>query len=209
MLIRPGARAEIGRLFACLQYGEELAHDCASSQEHLAPERWRSSIARQSRQELQHARIFSRATSVIAPLRPPPVPRPLKIFRTRLEGACARGDLLETLVGQQIVLESFGELVLSRMDRKFDQYGLGFKRVRKVLLHQEQGHLAFGGRAVRDLVQTGTTTVSQVRALSIPYLSLVDGILDELQPVFDVVHADSAEFKSAMRLRLPEWTDRA
>jgi hypothetical protein len=42
------------------------------------------------------------------------------------------------------VLEGLGEQILIRLNRGLDNQGIGFARQRRVLLHQEQGHFAFG-----------------------------------------------------------------
>ena len=162
-------------------------------------------FARQARQELHHARVFNRAVLCITPRGARPVPATLHQFRARLEHACRRRDLPETLVGQQIVLEGFGALILHRMDARFEQRRIGFKRIRKTLLSQEQGHQAFGDRMVRALVESESVELERVHDLVAEYLALIDRVLADLQPMFDVVGADVELYKVALRARLPGW----
>lgn len=205
MRIRSNTRLEIGRLFASLEYGEQMAHDCAMSQVRFFDDRCRGFFARQARQEKHHAQVFRRVILCATPFAAAAVPPGLKRFRSDLEAACNRRDQVESLVGQQVVLEGFGELVLFRMDRKFDQRGVGFRRVRKILLHQEQGHLAFGERVLRGLLESGAARLDRIQDTAARYLYQVDQILDELQPVFEVVDADCDGYKKELRQRLPQW----
>lgn len=206
MRIKTNSRIEIGRLFSCLEYGEKIAHDCALRQAGLAADVKRQFFLRQAHQEQHHAKIFSRVVLCVTPRGAGPVPPGLKAYRLRLEHACRRSDLAETLVGQQVVLEGFGELVLSRMNRKFDQRGIGFKRVRKTLLAQERGHHAFGHRMLRDLLVCGQVRSERVSQLTSDYLALVDRMLEELQPVFDVVGADAVCYRQELRERVIVWS---
>lgn len=205
MKIKSNTRAEIGRLFSCLEYGEQLSHDCAVRQTNLETVDSNRFFIRQARQEQYHAKVFNRVILCITPRGPKQVPAALKRFRMRLERAWERGDLVETLVGQQIILEGLGELILYKMDKKFDQRGIGFNRVRKILLHQERGHQTFGHRMVIGLVNSGVARIEQISILASEYLVLVDRILNDLQPMFDVVGADANQYKIELRERLPNW----
>lgn len=94
MKIKTNTRVEIGRLFACLQYGEMIAHDCAAQQAGMSPGRYCGFFTRQARQELHHARVFSRIVLCVTPRGARPVPDGLQQFRTRLGCACRRRDAL-------------------------------------------------------------------------------------------------------------------
>ena len=162
---------------------------------------------RQARQELHHARVFNRVVLVITPRGATPVPDSLRQYRARLKSAYRKGRLVETLVGQQIVLEEFGALILQRLDTKFDQRRLGFKRIRKILLHQEQGHIAFGARAVRGLIEMGEARLEEVEELVSEYMDLIDQTIDGLQPMFEVIGADAQLYKNELRRGLPDWCE--
>ena len=205
--IKSNTRAEIGRLFSCLEFGEQLAHDCAVRQSRLTTDgKLQHFLRRQALQEAQHARVFGRVISCVTPYRRKPVPHALLEFRSRLERCLHRNDLVESLVGQQVVLEGFGELILHRMNRKFDQYALGFKRLRRMILHQERGHQAFGERFVYGLIVAGAVSEERVGDIMDEYLDLANDVLTDLQSVFDVVGADADLYKNELRLKLPQWT---
>ena len=205
MRIKSNTRIEIGRLFSCLEYGEQIAHDCALQQARMKVANSNQFFLRQAQQEQHHAKVFNRVILCITPRGPKRVSPTLQRFRTRIEHACRRNDLVETLVGQQIVLEGFGGLVLEKIDRKFDQRKLGFKRIRKILLHQERGHQAYGEKMIDRLITSGAAPVKHIRNLGLEYLALVDCVLDDLQPVFDVVGADAIQYKKELRMNLPVW----
>lgn len=173
----------------------------------MVTDRRRQFFLRQAQQERHHAKVFNRVVLFMTPRAVTTVPLGLQTYRSRLDHACRRNDIVETLLGQQVVLEGFGELILHRMDRKFEQHRIGFKRIRTVLLAQEQGHQAFGHRLLHNLVQTGEVQWERVHELTSDYLALIDCILDELQPVFDVVGADSKWYQDTLRKRVTNWTE--
>ncbi|MDJ0958912.1 MAG: hypothetical protein QNI91_18740 [Arenicellales bacterium] len=205
MRIKSNARIEIGRLFSCLEYGERIAQDCALRQASMRATHSSHFFLRQARQEQHHAKVFHRVILCVTPRGPKQVPATLKRFRARIERACRRHDLVETLVGQQIVLEGFGGLILEKLDRKFDQRKLGFRRVRKILLHQERGHQAFGHRMIDELIASNVAPVEHIRSLGLEYLALVECVMDDLQSIFDVVGADADQYKKELRSNLPVW----
>ena len=205
MRIKSNTLTEIGRLFSCLEYGERIAHDCALQQANMRVSEESYFFLRQARQERHHAKVFNRVILCISPRGPKPVPATLRQFRARIERACRRNDLVDTLVGQQIVLEGFGGLILEKMDRKFDQRRLGFRRVRKILLHQERGHQAFGYRMIDELMAADVTSVERIHNLGLEYLALIECLLDDLQSIFDVVGADADQYKKELGGNLPVW----
>ncbi len=204
MRIKSNTRVEIGRLFSSLHYGEGIACDCAERQAAMASGRKRHFFLTQAQQERHHARVFSRVVLCLAPRGGGQVPLALHAYRSRLQRACQRNDFAETLVGQQVVLESVGELILQRMDAKFDQRRIGFKRIRKILLAQERGHLAFGTRLLQNLLQSNEVKQERVQETVAEYLRLADNLLVELQPVFDVVGADAKWYRVELRQRVTD-----
>lgn len=206
MRIKFNTRVEIRRLFSCMLYGEQTAQDCALDQAAITDNtRINRFLIRQARQEAHHAKVFNRVVLCIDPRGPRQVPSTLQLFRARLQRACRNGDLVESLVGQQVVLEAFGELILHRMNKKLDQRWIGFKRLRRTLIHQEQGHLAFGDRTVRRLVIDGKTPPDHVYEVADEYLFLIEQVLDQLQPLLDVVGADADLYKTELRTGMPTW----
>lgn len=207
MRIKANTWTEIGRMFSCLEYAERISHDCASQQANMKSVDCNRFFVRQARQELYHAKVFNRVVLCVTPRGPKQVPPSLREFRTRVDRACQRGDLVESLVSQQIVLEALGGLILCKMDKKFDQRRIGFRRIRKTLLHQEQGHQAFGHRTLHNLLESDKVKLERVYELTSEYLALAEFILDELQPVFDVIGADVKWYQRALHERLVDWVE--
>lgn len=210
MRIRSNTRVELGRLFACLEFGERVAHDCALRQVEISEVMSnRRFLVRQAQQELHHGQVFGKVILCLTPRGARPVPTALHQFRTGLERACGRRDLLESLVGQQIVLESFGELVLHKLNNKLDQRHVGFRRLRRTVLHQEHGHRAFGERVVGRLVAQDSVLRARAYDIAEQYLDLIDTVIDQLQPLFEVVEADAGLYKAELRARMPRWREAA
>lgn len=206
MRIGTDTRAGIGGFFACLGYGEQIARDCALRQAEMAPRSYRRFFERQARQEYNHARIFESVVLGVSPRQKRTIPDPMVCYRRRLQTALRCRDLVATIVGQQIVLEALGELVLSRLDERFERRRLGFKRLRRILLAQERGHLAFGARIMQDSLSRGEADPGRVRELVLDYLRLSDSILDDMAFVFDIVGADPELYKHSLRQRMEIWT---
>src|SRR5574340_847598 len=151
MLVRPDERVPIARLLRFLEQGEELARDCAKAQATLAPEAgMRSFLLGQARQEGYHAVVFRGAIAWLAPRHLGSCPRlqPLERYRTLIEDAIRRGDLAETLLAEQIILEGLGEAILKRIDAGLVKRNAPFGRLRRILVRQEEAHHEFGRRAL-------------------------------------------------------------
>src|SRR3989338_1594142 len=119
MLVRPDERVPIARLLTFLEYGERLAHDCARAQAALAPEQgMQRFLASQARQESAHAWVFQGAIAWLEPkhLGDSPFLPALEQYRALLEDALQRGDLAETLMAEQLILEGLGEAILARIE---------------------------------------------------------------------------------------------
>jgi hypothetical protein len=93
------------------------------------------------------------------------------------------------------------------MNSKLDQRWIGLKRMRRALMHQEQGHRAFGERLVHGLIASGEVDRARVRDMAEDYLFLIDRALGELQPLFEVVGASPELYKSELLKGLPGWIE--
>lgn len=119
MLIKPNERFPLARLLQFIELGEQVAHDCAKAQAPLAPEPgMRQFLEGQSRQEGQHAFAFQTAIAWLAPshLGASPFWKPFKDYRRLIESALRRGDLYETLLVEQVILEGLGEVTLRKLE---------------------------------------------------------------------------------------------
>lgn len=199
---------QTARLFAALEYGEKLAHDCAVQQRRLIGDRRsRRFLQVQALQETAHAALFRKAADWLAPNKHYSPPPAMLEFGIRLQNALARNDLTESLVASQIVLEGLGEQILIRLNHGMDQHGIGFRRQRSLLLRQEQGHYAFGLRTLEQRLQFEHCRVEHVQQHACDYLSQIQRITAEMSDVFTVLDEDADEYYHGLIAALPPWLD--
>jgi hypothetical protein len=187
-------RRQLARLFVALEYGEHLAHRCARQQAMIAADRGsRCFLTGQARQEAFHATLFRRAVHALDAARPFDLPNGLRRFGVRLEAAMLRADFTETVVGQQLVLEGFGGVILARLNAGMDRQGIGLRRMRRMVPQQEHGHHAFGEKFLAAQLETGATTIERLTGIA------------EMSDVFGVLDEDPQDYRSAFERSLPAW----
>ena len=204
----PAQKTQTARLFAALEYGERLAHDCARRQASLLDDRRAQRFLQtQARQESAHALLFRGAADWLAPKQWFTTPPALRDFGDSLQRALSRNDLTESLVASQIVLEGLGEQILTRLNHGMDNHGIGFSRQRKLLLRQEQGHYAFGLRTLEQRLQTEYTRIEHVHELADGYIRLIQRISAEMADVFAALDENAADYTDGLIAGLPAWLD--
>jgi hypothetical protein len=209
MLVYPAERTPIARLLQFLEYGERLAHDCASAQALLMADS--PKLARflrgQAWQEAAHARIFQAAIFWLAPRSVggcPALP-PLERYRTLLKDAIERHDLIESLLAEQVILEGLGQAILSRIEVGLEKRGASFGVLRRMLLHQEEAHHDFGCRMLERAVAAGETSPEALRSLAPKYCALSDRMVEPLAELFMSIDEDPALYVSNAQATLPSW----
>jgi hypothetical protein len=151
MQLAPQERKQLGRLLGALIAGQDLARDCARAQAELARDpTMRRFFLAQARQERFHGGVFRAFALSLSGAADFLNSRPLARYRRLVEDAVARGDLGETLLAQQVILDGLGEVVLTHLDRGMGERGMGVMGLRRLVLHQEQAHHSFGLRAIFD-----------------------------------------------------------
>ena len=159
----PEQKRQASRLFVALEYGEQLAHDCAIYQSRIVTiPKMRRFLRAQAMQESVHATLFRQAAEWLTPKHQDDAPSALHEFGARLRMALDKNDLTESLLASQIVLEGFGEQILLRLNRGMDNHNIGFKRMRGLILRQEQSHHAFGLRTLQTLLEQDYTTQEHI-----------------------------------------------
>ena len=208
MVVKAGERIPIARLLQFLEHGERVAHDCARGQAALAPEAgMRRFLLRQARQEYYHALLFQGAIAWLAPRHAGPCPAlpPLESYRVLLEGALRRGDFIETILAEQIILEGLGEAILSRIEEGLVIRNAPFARLRRILLHQEEAHHGFGRRIVDRAIAAGVVSVDVLRARAQEYVSLADAMVAGVADLFESIDEDPCVYVSKAKGNLPSW----
>ena len=208
MLIRPAERVSIARLLQFLEHGELLARDCAAWQAELAPDPgMKRFLLSQSRQEAAHALVFHGAIAWLSPkhLGTGPLLPSLEDYRRRLEAAVARRDWAETLLAEQIILEGLGEAILKRVELGLAKRDAPFGRLRRILIHQEEAHYAFGCRALERAIVTGETDQDALRPPALEYVALIEAMVATLHDLFESLDEDPTAWTEDAKGYLPTW----
>jgi ribonucleotide reductase beta subunit family protein with ferritin-like domain len=205
-MMHPEVRRQATRLFAALEYGEQLAHDCARQQAcWIGTPRAQRFLNAQARQEAVHATFYRRAAEWLMPGHHYQAPKSLQQYGRRLQRALDKNDLCDSLTGSQIVLEGFGEQIITRLNRSMDNHGIGFRHLRRVLLRQEQSHYAFGLHMLQQQIASEPANSGRIQALAADYLQQVHAIIDEMSDVFISLDADPGEYRTDLLGKLPDW----
>ncbi len=208
MLVRPDERRPLAELLRFLELGERLAHHCAAAQARLAPTpKMRRFLTSQARQEAFHATVFSQAALWIDPRHHTHAEpyTPLTEYERLILNALDRNDFLETIVAEQVILESLGEAILLKLEAGLKKRGAPFQRLCNVLLHQEEAHHGFGTRVLDQAITDGTTDHDELRHKAEPYLLLTNSLVLTLQSRFDDIDEDPNEYLATQQQLLPKW----
>ena len=204
--MHPETRRQATRLFAALEYGEQLAHDCARQQARwIGDPRAQRFLKTQARQEASHAVFYRRAAEWLMPGHRYKAPATLQQYGRHLQRALDNNDLCDSLTGSQIVLEGFGEQIISRLNRGMDNHGIGFRRMRRLLLRQEQSHYAFGLRMLQQQTALKPANAERIQTQAADYLQQVQCIVDEMSDVFVSLEEDPGEYCTDLLGNLPDW----
>ena len=202
MNIHPGEHAQIARLLHILAHGERMAQTCAARQADLAPQTEVTRFLRlQSRQEAAHARLFNAGAIWLGgghasrPFIPPAMVR----YENDLTTALDSGSLAETLLAQQVIMEGLGEIVLANIAAGVRRRHGILHRLHHTLLRQEETHLAFGRLQINNMLSSGQISRDVLQQQASHYLALAEGLLDELQEMFDFFNENTAQYKAALR----------
>lgn len=202
----PPNRCELARLFSSLEYGERIAQRCAARQSYLVSDlRHARFLRRQAKQERLHAFIFGRITAWLAPGAAPPPARGLRVVEAMLDNALRSGDLAESLLGQQVVIEGLGETLLTRLGAGAAPLGFGLSRLQRRLVGQEHAHHTFGIRVLQELLESGSIRAEWASEKARRYLDVIDGMFCECADIFDALDEDPAVHRADVHRRLPAW----
>jgi hypothetical protein len=208
MVIHPHEKTPIARLLTFLEYGECLANECAKAQAALAPDSGsRRFLLSQARQEAMHAMVFQGAIAWLAPrhLGDAPFLPALEEYRTLLNEALARKDVLETFLAEQVILEGLGEAILTRIEEGLAKRAAPFGRLRRILLQQEEAHHGFGRRMLERAMAEGRTDAETLRRRAQDYLALTDRMVLTLSDLFESIAEDPTAWAQDVRKFLPSW----
>jgi hypothetical protein len=208
VFIKKGEPDQAARLFSFLMLGEQVAQHCALEQSKYTTHKGsRKFLLSQSSQENYHRILFDKAVLTLTPkgAKPNPANKPMLKYQNLLNDAIATGQYAETLLGQQVILEGLGEVVLENIDKGMSNRMFGFKKIRRIILKQEQAHHDFGLRKLNDWVGTDETRINALSAKTSDYLDLIHEILNNFHDVFEYFGYDSNVYYSEVKRKLPDW----
>lgn len=119
---------------------------------------------------------------------------PIEHYRKLIQDAIRREDFTETLLAQQVILEGLGEVILNRISMGIHRRGLGFNRIRQLLMNQEHAHYQFGLRRLEQILASGDASAGMLRQRGREHLGLTDAMFDALADLFDSFDEDSAAY---------------
>ncbi len=198
-------------LLHLLTYGEQIATQCAAWQASNARDKRTAGFFNAQRKHEQfHAQLFHRAAGWLDPKSSTPEQglHPLSAYRDRLVFAIRHKRWLEVIVGQQLVLEGIGEVVLSSLDECMAQHNIGFKRLRRMILNQEHAHHSFGLNLLNEAIDCQSTDATELNELAMPYLELTQRLFCDIAPALQELDIDAAEYGRELWFGMPSWVNR-
>ncbi len=208
MLVKHGEHDHLARLLMFMVLGEQMAHDCARAQIHMAPENsMKTFLASQARQERSHAVIFQWAIRCLTSHSPAQslITERMQPYRQLLEDAIQRQDYAETLLAEQIILEGLGEAILKKLETGLVKRGAPFRRLRNTLIHQEEAHHQFGVRMLARIVEKDETDYAKLYRKAQTYLPVAKTLLFSVQETFALIDENAQEYWDGFLNTLPPW----
>ncbi|VAW50874.1 hypothetical protein MNBD_GAMMA06-1787 [hydrothermal vent metagenome] len=202
MNIGSDEKKQIARLLNFLLSAEKIAHSCAAKQSKLCDDKtMKHFFIKQARQEKFHALTFQSAILWLAPKGVnSPAKKQIQQYESILNDAIDNHDLLNSIIGLQVILEGMGNVALSHFNAGFKQRGNGYKKIRNVILAQEDSHYDFGLNHLKTC-----TSPAQHSNHSSNYLSLINDTLLSMQGLFEYFDEDADEYISEFNAILPAW----
>jgi len=189
MLISEASHKETERLLHVLLCGEHLAASISKLQSQYFKDTHRKFshfFNTQSRQESFHASIFKSALLWLNP-KSTFSEKTHSIFthiEQDLTTALNLGNIHDTILGLQIIVEALGECALRDLDIRLEKYRIGLSKIRRRILNQEQAHHRFGEHYFEGV------SLDYQQQLMLPrtaehYLEQIGRLLDDIEPSLD------------------------
>ena len=206
MNIAPDEKIQIARFLNFLLSGEKTAHRCAKKQARLcADTQLQHFLKNQARQERFHALTFQSAVLWLAPKGVScPASGHMLQYESLLSDAIENHDLPASIFGLQVILEGMGDIILERLNHGINQRGIGYQKIRKAIIAQEDTHHKTGLSYLENNFED-TTMSLQYRHLINDYLFLIDEIFFSLRGLLDYFESDISEYINSFNQNIPYW----
>ena len=209
MFLPADERQQISRLFAFLLQGEQLAYDCASKQALLFDDKpSQKFLKNQARQERFHCQVFKSGVGILTPRGVSNIPgkKEMQAYGQLLTEALERGDQAESLLGMQIIMEGLGDVAVKHISAGFDYRDIGFmcRRVRHLILGQEDAHHAFGVQRFNSLYADQPMPDHLIQR-SQDYLELLESLMHSVSELFEYFDESAELYIDEFYDDLPDW----
>lgn len=112
---------------------------------------------------------------------------------------------MESILTEQVILEGLGETILTRIEIGLDKRQAPFRRLRRMLLHQEEAHHGFGLRLLEQAMAEGRADLEGLRPRPQDYLALTESMVLTLCDLFETIDEDASAWAADARAFLPRW----
>ena len=199
LLIKRNVPSELEILVKALFDGERLAARISSVQaKHFKQTNanFYQFFKRQSKQESFHAKLFK---STLLWLNPKSAlsektSQPFVEIEEQIRKSLRYGCADESVLALQVIIESLGESALKDLNSSLDEFSIGLRRVRELVLFQESLHQAFGQeyfsrRAYSEQKITSMFTIAG------HYQEKILPIFDNLTPALESMNICTAHYQ--------------
>jgi hypothetical protein len=121
------------------------------------------------------------------------------------EARLSEGDFLGSVLVQQVMLETVGHVVLHRLNAELARREVGLSGLRRLILHQEDGHQAFGVARLKMSVPISASKRKSLQEQGAALWRTADGLLLELGPALEVLNEDVSDYRHDLLQALPDW----
>ena len=125
--------------------------------------------------------------------------------RERMLGLAKQGQVVETILAEQVILEGVGEALLTRIEVGLLKRAAPFRPLRQILLLQEEAHAGFGRRYLDRAIASGRTSTDALRADAQEYLQLAMAMVTTLGDLFGDLQEDATAWASDISHFVPAW----
>lgn len=208
MFIKEDDAFHIAHLFQFLIQGEELALACSKRQSEITVNPVeRQFFLKQCRQEKFHSAAFKFGSSFVRPkgIKNPIGQRIMSDYRQLIFEALVRGDIAESVLGMQVILEGLGDVTIENMRTGIATKRAAYERIRQLILSQEDEHHDFGLNYFSHEGTEQPEITSQLTSRAQDYLGLTEALLLETQSLFEYFEADVNQYRHRFFNTLPDW----
>ena len=208
MLVNIGETKHLSQLLSFLVQGEKLARNFSRQQSDIFSDDISCRFfAQQSRHEFMHVNIFN-AGIRYTNARGPNVSFPETVMNNYaglLNEAINSGNHAETIMGLQVILEGFGDVILNRLNDGLEKRGNQIGRIRKTILSQEDVHHTFGLKRLEEMTRDDPELKSTLIKRAEDYFELINCFLAASSGLFSHFHIDPRIYHEGLNENLPEW----